>query len=278
MKKNLLIAALAVAGILGGEKAVAANKMVQIKGSDTLLNASQYIAEEYMAKHKDARIAVTGGGSGVGLSALQNGTTDIAMASRNIKPSEVEAAEKRGIKIDEIVLGFDGITIVANKTNPVQNLTSEQLGKIYRGEIKNWKEIGGEDSSIVLLSRDSSSGTHEFFKEHIVRRGNAKGTEEYAGNTLYMPSNEAIKQEISKNKNAIGYLGMGYVDESTKSFTVDGTPATAENVLSKKYPIAREIFWYADKGRTGDVKRIVDFALSPEGQGIVKDEGFVPVK
>ncbi|MGL4404058.1 MAG: phosphate ABC transporter substrate-binding protein [Fusobacteriaceae bacterium] len=277
MKKSLLLA-LVAAGFLVGGKAMAANKMVQIKGSDTLLNASQYIAEEYMAKNKDARIAVTGGGSGVGLSALQNGTTDIAMASRNIKTTEVANIEKTGIKVDEIVLGFDGITLVTNKANGVKNLTSEQLGKVFRGEIKNWKEVGGIDAEIVLLSRDSSSGTHEFFKEHVVRKGNSKGTEEYAPATLYMPSNEAIKKEVASNKNAIGYLGMGYVDNTTNTLFIDGIPANAENVLSKKYPIAREIFWYTAKDRSGDIKGIVDFALSPEGQNIVKEEGFVPAK
>lgn len=276
MKKTLLLA-MVVAGFLVGEKAVA-NKLVQIKGSDTLLNASQYIAEEYMAKNRDARIAVTGGGSGVGISSLQNGTTDIAMASRDIRESEVANIEKNGIKVDEIVLGFDGITLVTNKSNPVQNLTSEQLGKVFRGEIKNWKEVGGPDAEIVLLSRDSSSGTHEFFKEHIVRKGNAKGTEEYAPSTLYMPSNESIKREVATNKFAIGYLGMGYVDNTTNTLKIDGYPANAENVLSKKYPIAREIFWYTAKERSGDIKGIVDFALSPEGQNIVKSEGFVPAK
>ncbi|MGL6100191.1 MAG: PstS family phosphate ABC transporter substrate-binding protein, partial [Fusobacteriaceae bacterium] len=194
------------------------------------------------------------------------------------KTSEIEAVEKKGIKVDEIVLGFDGITLVVNKFNNVKNLTSDQLGKIYRGEIKNWKEVGGLDGEIVLLSRDSSSGTHEFFKEHIVRKGNSKGPEEYAIKTLYMPSNEAIKQEVASNKFAIGYLGMGYVDSSTNSLNIDGIPANAENVLSQKYPIAREIFWYTAKDRNGHAKGIVDFALSNEGQKIVKDEGFVPVK
>lgn len=277
MKKGLLLGLMVVAGMLGGQKALA-NKIVQVKGSDTLLNASQYIAEEFMAKNKEARIAVTGGGSGVGLSALQNGTTDIAMASRGIKSSEVEAIAKNGVTVEEIVLGFDGITLVGNKNNGVANLTSEELGKIYRGEIKNWKEVGGPDGAIVLLSRDSSSGTHEFFKEHIVRKGNAKGPEEYATNTLYMPSNEAIKQEVAKNQFAIGYLGMGYVDNTTKSFNIDGVAASVENVLSKKYPIAREIYWYADKARTGTVKGLVEFAVSPAGQKIVADEGFVPAK
>ncbi|MGL5126047.1 MAG: PstS family phosphate ABC transporter substrate-binding protein [Fusobacteriaceae bacterium] len=277
MKKGFLFGLMVMAGLLGGEKALA-NKVVQVKGSDTLLNASQYIAEEFMAKNKDARIAVTGGGSGVGISALQNGTTDIAMASRNIKQSEIDNIAKKGITVEEIVVGYDGITIVGNKSNNISNLTSDQLGKIYRGEIKNWKEVGGPEGAIVILSRDSSSGTHEFFKEHVVRKGNSKGPEEYATTTLYMPSNEAIKQEVAKNKFAVGYLGMGYVDNTTKSFNIDGVPASAENVLSKKYPIAREIFWYANKARTGTVKNLVDFAVSAEGQKIVKEEGFVPVK
>ncbi|MGL6166949.1 MAG: PstS family phosphate ABC transporter substrate-binding protein [Fusobacteriaceae bacterium] len=277
MKKGFLFGLMVMAGLLGGEKALA-NKVVQVKGSDTLLNASQYIAEKFMAKNKDARIAVTGGGSGVGISALQNGTTDIAMASRNIKQSEIDNIAKKGITVEEIVVGYDGITIVGNKSNNISNLTSDQLGKIYRGEIKNWKEVGGPEGAIVILSRDSSSGTHEFFKEHVVRKGNSKGPEEYATTTLYMPSNEAIKQEVAKNKFAVGYLGMGYVDNTTKSFNIDGVPASAENVLSKKYPIAREIFWYANKARTGTVKNLVDFAVSAEGQKIVKEEGFVPVK
>ncbi|MGL6121062.1 MAG: PstS family phosphate ABC transporter substrate-binding protein, partial [Fusobacteriaceae bacterium] len=208
MKKGFLFGLMVIAGLLGGQKALA-NKIVQVKGSDTLLNASQYIAEEFMAKNKDARVAVTGGGSGVGISALQNGTTDIAMASRNIKQSEIDNIAKKGITVEEIVVGYDGITIVGNKSNNVSNLTSDQLGKIFRGEIKNWKEVGGPEGAIVILSRDSSSGTHEFFKEHVVRKGNSKGPEEYATTTLYMPSNEAIKQEVAKNKFAVGYLGMG---------------------------------------------------------------------
>ncbi|MGL4534791.1 MAG: PstS family phosphate ABC transporter substrate-binding protein [Fusobacteriaceae bacterium] len=277
MKKGFLFGLMVIAGLLGGQKALA-NKIVQVKGSDTLLNASQYIAEEFMAKNKDARVAVTGGGSGVGISALQNGTTDIAMASRNIKQSEIDNIAKKGITVEEIVVGYDGITIVGNKSNNVSNLTSDQLGKIFRGEIKNWKEVGGPEGAIVILSRDSSSGTHEFFKEHVVRKGNSKGPEEYATTTLYMPSNEAIKQEVAKNKFAVGYLGMGYVDNTTKSFNIDGVPASAENVLSKKYPIAREIFWYVNKARTGTVKNLVDFAVSAEGQKIVTEEGFVPVK
>ena len=277
--RNTLIMALVMAGTISfGQIAEARSKVVQLKGSDTILNASQAIAEKYMSTHKGARIAVTGGGSGVGISALINKTTDIAMASRNMKDKEFEQAKARGINVDEIVVGYDGITIIANKSNPLKDIDDKTLGKIFRGEIKNWKEVGGDDAPIVVLSRDSSSGTHEFFKEHIIREGNPKGTQEYGSKTLYMPSNQSIKQEVANNKYAIGYIGMGYMDDSVEAIKVDGVEASRENVLSKKYPIARQVYWYTTKDRDGVVKDLVDFAVSPDGQAIIKDEGFVPVK
>ncbi len=278
LKKGLIAALIVMGGIGLGQRAEAKSGVVQVKGSDTILNASQAIAEKFMSENKDARIAVTGGGSGVGISALINKTTDIAMASRNIKDKEIEQAKAKGINVEEIVVGFDGITIIANKTNPIKDIDDKTLGKVFRGEITNWKELGGDDAEIVVLSRDSSSGTHEFFKEHIIREGNAKGTQEYGAKTLYMPSNEAIKQEIKANKYAIGYIGMGYMDSSVEAVTVDGVAATPENVLNKTYPIAREVFWYADSAREGVVKELVDYAVSPKGQEIIKNEGFVPVK
>ena len=277
--RNTLIMALVMAGTISfGQIAEARSKVVQLKGSDTILNASQAIAEKYMSTHKGARIAVTGGGSGVGISALINKTTDIAMASRNMKDKEFEQAKTRGINVDEIVVGYDGITIIANKSNPLKDIDDKTLGKIFRGEIKNWKEVGGDHAPIVVLSRDSSSGTHEFFKEHIIREGNPKGTQEYGPKTLYMPSNQSIKQEVANNKYAIGYIGMGYMDDSVEAIKVDGVEASRENVLSKKYPIARQVYWYTTKDRDGVVKDLVDFAVSPDGQAIIKDEGFVPVK
>ena len=255
-----------------------AAKIIQIKGSDTILSTSQSIAEEYMMSHKGAKIAVVGGGSGVGISSLINGTNDIAMSSRDIKKSEIEEAAKKGLKVREIPIGFDGITIVTNKDNTVKNISSKDLGRIYRGEIKNWKELGGKDAEIVVLSRDSSSGTHEFFKESIVREGNSKGTQEYGPQTLYMPSNEAIKQEVLANKNSIGYMGMGYVDSTLNSLTVNDVAPTIDNVLTKKYPISRAVFWIASETVSKEVQDVIDYALSPEGQEIVKSEGFVPVK
>lgn len=275
MKKFILMSLI---GMLGLSNSAMASKIIQVKGSDTIVNVSQYIVEEYMMGNRDARIAVTGGGSGVGISSLINGTADIGMASRNIKEKELKAASEKGTKIDEVVIGFDGITMIVNKANKLSNLTHEQLGKIFRGEITNWKELGGEDGEIVVLSRDSSSGTHEFFKEHIVRDENKMKTAEYGKNVLYMPSNEAIKQEVLSNKNAIGYIGMGYVDNKIKSLLVDGVAPTVENVGNKTYPIAREIYWYVKETDNKTVNNLVDYALSSQGQEIVKSEGFVPVK
>ncbi|MGX6591394.1 PstS family phosphate ABC transporter substrate-binding protein [Cetobacterium ceti] len=277
MKKALAMGLMLLVGGFGLSKSAMASRVVQMKGSDTILNVSQYLAEEYMLENKDARIAVTGGGSGVGIASLINGTGDIGMASRNIKSKEIEMAKEKGIDIKEVVIGFDGITIIENKNNPVKNISSKDLGKIFRGEITNWKEIGGNDAPIVVLSRDSSSGTHEFFKEHIVRNNNPKGTEEYGIKTLYMPSNEAIKQEVETNINAIGYIGMGYVDKNVKSINVDNIEPNVSNVSSKKYPIAREIYWYVKKEDNKTVNGLVNYALSKDGQEIVKEEGFVPI-
>lgn len=276
MRKFFLMGLMAMMGAYS--TTAMASKVVQVKGSDTIVNVSQYIAEEYMGKNKDARIAVTGGGSGVGISSLINGTADIGMASRNIKDKEVKAAEEKGLKLKEVVLGYDGITVIVNDSNKVNDLTHQDLAKIFRGEITNWKELGGDDATIVVLSRDSSSGTHEFFKEHIIREENTKKDAEYGKNTLYMPSNEAIKQEAKSNKYAIGYIGMGYMDKSVKSLKVDSIEPSVQNVADKKYPIAREIYWYVIDTDNKDVNGLVDFALSADGQRVVADEGFVPAK
>ena len=178
--------------VLAGMGAYAKSSVVQIKGSDTILNASQAIVEEYMKTNKKARIAVTGGGSGVGIASLINKTADIAMASRNIKSSEVEALKKEGINIDEVVLGYDGITVIINHGNHIKDLDTKTLAGIFSGEITNWKELGGDDAKIVVLSRDSSSGTHAYFKEEVLRGGDKKSVVEYGQDTLYMPSNLSL--------------------------------------------------------------------------------------
>ncbi|MGL5088288.1 MAG: phosphate ABC transporter substrate-binding protein [Cetobacterium sp.] len=276
IKKFFLMSLLSMMGTYS--TTAMASKVIQVKGSDTIVNVSQYIAEEYMGKNKDARIAVTGGGSGVGISSLINGTADIGMASRNIKEKEIKAAEEKGLKLKEVVIGYDGITVIVNENNKLENITHLDLAKIFRGEITNWKELGGDNAKIVVLSRDSSSGTHEFFKEHVVREENSKKDAEYGKATLYMPSNESIKQEAKSNKYAIGYIGMGYVDKTVKSLSVDSIMPNVQNVADKKYPIAREIFWYVIETNNKTVNGLVDFALSKDGQRVVADEGFVPAK
>lgn len=262
--------------VLAGMGAYAKSSVVQIKGSDTILNASQTIVEEYMKTNKKARIAVTGGGSGVGIASLINKTADIAMASRNIKSSEVEALKKEGINVEEVVLGYDGITVIINHNNHIKDLDKKTLAGIFAGEITNWKELGGDDAKIVVLSRDSSSGTHAYFKEEVLRGGDAKSLVEYGQDTLYMPSNQAILQEVAKSKYAIGYIGMGYMNDTVDSVAVNGIKPTFETVADKTYPIAREVFWYVDSARDGVTKEVVDFAVSSKGQEIVKEEGFVP--
>lgn len=274
MKKSFLAGMLILGALFTGCGGAKESKVIQAKGSDTILNVTQGIAEEFMQKNPKAKIAVTGGGSGVGISALLNKTTDIAMASRAMKQSEIDKAKELGIGVEEVVLGFDGITLIVNQNNQVKGLDSVTLGKIFRGEITNWKEVGGDDAKIVALSRDSSSGTHEFFKEHVIR-GGEKNNLEYGPETLYMPSNEAIKQEVKSNKYAIGYIGMGYMDDSVHSLSIDGIAPSKENVSNKTYPIAREVYWYVPSERTGTMKELVDFAISADGQSIVESEGFI---
>lgn len=254
------------------------NKLIQLKGSDTILSLSQAVAEDYMKTHKGAKISVTGGGSGTGIAAKLNKTVDIAMASREMKDAEWAKAKSAGLDLQEITIAYDGITIIVNKSNPVKNLTTEQLREIFMGTVKNWKEVGGPDEKIVVLSRDSSSGTHVYFKEHILRKGNEKGPEEYSKEALFLPSNEALKSQVEKTKGAIAYIGMGYMENTVKEVTVNGVEATLANVKAKKYPISRAVYWYADKTVSGTAKDLISFMLSPKGQEIVKKEGFVPVK
>ena len=254
------------------------NKLVQLKGSDTILSLSQSVAEEFMKVNKKSKISVTGGGSGTGIAAKLNKTIDIALASREMKDAEWAKAKSAGLNLQEITVAYDGITIITNKSNPVKNLTTTKLRDIFMGNIKNWKDLGGADEKIIVLSRDSSSGTHVYFKEHVLRKGNEKGPEEYSSSALFLPSNEALKQQVENSKGAIAYIGMGYMDNSVKEVTVNGVEATLANVKAKKYPISRAVYWYADKTVSGTAKDLISFMLSPKGQEIVKKEGFVPVK
>lgn len=273
----LLVITLA-AGCGGGKKAI------QIKGSDTMVNLGQAWSEEFMKQNPEISIAVTGGGSGTGIAALIGGTTDIAQASRNMEPKEIELAREKGIEPKEIHVANDGITLVVNPKNPVSRLTIKQLSDIYIGRIKNWKEVGGPDLKIVALSRERNSGTHVFFLEHVVKLGEKKNKNEFAPAILMMPSSQAIIEEVKSNPSAIGYVGLGYLTNEEKALEVARNPGSAyvkpsvQTVTSNRYPISRSLLFYTNGKPAGDVKSFVDYILSPAGQKMVLKMDFVPIK
>ncbi|MDD5130429.1 MAG: phosphate ABC transporter substrate-binding protein [Candidatus Omnitrophica bacterium] len=261
----------------------AADKSIQIKGSDTMVNLGQAWAEKYMEKNAGDFVAVTGGGSGTGLSSLISGTCDIAMSSRNIKEKEIALAKQKGVNPYEIKVALDGLAVVVHPANPISKLTLDQLSDIFTGKISNWKEVGGVDQKIVVLSREVNSGTHVYFKEHVLRKGDASGKEEFSPGALLLSSSQAIADEVAGNSSAIGYYGMGYISKKQKHIDVakDEKSAyinpTIENVISGKYPISRPLFLYTNGQPEGLIKKFVDYALSKEGQEIVVVTDFVPV-
>jgi phosphate transport system substrate-binding protein len=254
-------------------------------GSDTIVNLALAWAEAYQKIKPDVSISVTGGGSGTGLTSLINKTVDIANASRQIKPEELAAAKAAGLNPQEFVIARDAIAVIVNPENPVQHLTIEQLSKIYRGEINNWKEVGGEDRPIVRLSRETNSGTHVYFLEAVVRLGNSKDKTIFSRATLLLPSSEGIISEVRDNPNAIGYDGLGYVTSEVKVLAISSlaTPdvyvlPSAATVSDNTYVISRNLYMYTQDVPTGAIKEYLDWILSPEAQQIVVDLGFVPVK
>ena len=253
---------------------------LQVKGSDTVVNASQMVSEEFMKSYPHIFVAVTGGGSGVGIASLINKTCSVATASREMKPKEIETANKRGVFPKEYVIAYDGVAVIVNRNNPVDKLTIEDLHKIYTGKATNWKEFGGKDLPIVTLSRDVSSGTYEYFKEEVVLLMKKGSTEEFSSTTLLLSSSQAIVEEVVGNEAAIGYLGMGYLSDRAKAVQVskDGTfyEPSVDNVLTKSYPLSRGLYFYTDGEPQGITKIFIDFALSPTGQEQFMKTGFVP--
>ena len=250
---------------------VFAAESIVIKGSTTVLPIAQAALEAYMKKNPGVQISLSGGGSGEGIKALIDKTTDIATSSREIKKEEVTLAETKGVKPVTHVVAYDAIIPVVHPKNKVTNLSIDQLSQIYQGKITNWKEVGGADLKIVVISRDSSSGTFESWDHFIMKK--AKVTPQ----AQMLASNGAIVTAVSKNRYAIGYLGMGYVNKSLKPLPVDGVKASVETALSKKYPLSRELYMYTDDEPTGEVAKFIAFVKSSEGQKIVAKEGFVPL-
>jgi phosphate transport system substrate-binding protein len=257
---------------------------IQNKGSDTLVNVALGWAEAYAQVRPEVQVAVTGGGSGTGIAALINGTVDMANASRRIKLEEREQFEANGVDPAEHEVAGDAIAIVVHPSNPVEQLTIPQLSAIFSGAITNWRELGGEDRPIVLLSRESNSGTHVFFLEEVVRQGDKEDHTLFSPDTLLMPSSEGISTEVRQNPNAIGYDGLGYVTDDQKMVAVAGDGGapyvlpSVETVKDGSYPIARGLYVYTSGEPAGTIRAYLDWILSPEGQAIVKEQGFVPLR
>ena len=276
-----LVAALAAGGC--SRKQTGASSL-QIKGSDTMVNLGQAWAESFMKKNPSSSIAVTGGGSGTGIAALISNTCDIAELSREMKPEEFELARKNGIEPRQITVALDGLAVVVHPANPISRLTLDQLAMIFSGTIVNWKEVGGADLPIVILSREVNSGTHVYFKEHVLRRGRAESREEFATGALMLSSSQAIADEVAQNPGAVGYYGMGYITPKQKVLAIardaasPPIPPTQETVLNHSYPISRPLLMVTKGSPEGLAARFLAFVLSLEGQQIVAKLDFVPVQ
>ena len=271
MKKIILTAVILISALFGAQAQ-------KIKGSDTVLPLSQKAAENFMNINKDKTVTVTGGGSGVGISALLEGTTDLAQVSRKIKFDEKQKLQESGKSVKEVIAAYDALAIVVHPSNKVGKLTREQLEGIFTGKIKNWKEVGGEDLKIIPYSRETSSGTYEFFKESVLKNKN------YMNGIMSMPATGAIVQSINQTRGAIGYIGLAYLNKDTKAVHVSydkGNTYTEPSIANAKngsYPVVRPLYYYYVTSAEGKVKPFIDYVLSAEGQKIVAEIGFITVK
>ncbi len=269
--KTVLVSIIALAFAINGQAQ-------RIKGSDTMLPLSQKEAEVYMKNTGGSKVTVTGGGSGVGIAALIDGTTDLAQSSRKIKMDEKLKLQDAGVTYKEVIAAYDALAVVVHPSNSVGQLTREQLEGIFTGKIKNWKEVGGEDLKIIVYSRETSSGTYEFFKDNVLNKKN------FASNVLSMPATGAIIQSVSQTKGAIGYVGLAYIDKGIKTLKVSYDKGksfvapTMESAKNKTYPIVRPLYYYYSTKVEKSVKPFITFILSADGQKLVEQVGYVPIK
>jgi phosphate transport system substrate-binding protein len=281
----VMLSGLAALLVLGGcsRQSQQANS-IQIKGSDTMVNLGQAWAEAFMQANPKVSVAVTGGGSGTGIAALLSKTCDIAELSRELNPEEIDMAMQKGFQPKQIIVALDGLAVVVHPANPLSRLTMDQLAEIFSGSVRNWKEVGGSDLAIVVLSREVNSGTHVYFKEHVLRRSRKESQVEFAANALMLSSSQAIADEVAQNPGAIGYFGMGYISAKEKALAIAkdaNSPyiqPTIEHVISQDYPISRPLLMVTRGQPLGLVASFINYVLSAEGQKIVAKIDFVPVK
>ncbi len=250
---------------------------VTVKGSDTMVILGQKWAEVYMQKNPDAKIQVTGGGSGTGIAALINGTTSIAEASRPMKPQEIASAESRqGGKVKEEPVALDALSVYIHETNPLQAASLPTLRKIYTGQITNWKEVGGSDAPIVLYSRENNSGTYVFFKEHVLQN------DDFDPTAQTLPGTASVVNAVANDRNGIGYGGIAYAQgiralRIKKDDLAPAVEGTLENAQSGKYGLARELYFYFFPGKNDSADAFAAWVLTPEGQKVVSDVGYYPL-
>ena len=271
MRKTILTIAIIASCVIGAQAQ-------KIKGSDTMLPLSQKVAESFMKANNSKTVTVTGGGSGVGISALLEGTTDLAQSSRKIKFDERQKLQGAGKNVKEVITAYDALAVVVHPSNKVKNLTREQLEGIFTGKIKNWKEVGGDDLRIIPYARETSSGTYEFFKESVLKNKN------YMNGIMSMPATGAVVQSISQTRGAISYIGLAYLNKNVKAIHVSydkGKTYTEPSIINAKnesYPIVRPLYYYYITSAENIVKPFLDYSLSSAGQKIAYDLGFITVK
>ena len=286
----LLVTALVLTSCGGGETTTGntptLSGSIKIIGSNTVTPLSAVWAEEFMGVNPKVNIAVSGPGSGAGIAALIDGTTDICQSSRLITTKEIEQAEAKGVTPNEIQVASDALSVIVHPSNPVSELTTAQLSAIYTNRITNWKELGGNDAPIVAMARDTNSGTHVFFKEHVVQMAGlstADKTLEYGNKVLLLPSTEEGVNQVASNPNGIFYAGLGYVTGTVKSLGIKKTASdlavvpSVTTALDGTYPISRPLLYYTNGAPTGVIKEFIDYCLSAKGQEQVKEVGYVPL-
>ena len=271
---NVALAGLfALLGIMGAGTQAATAESITIDGSTTVGPIAKAFAEYYMGLHQDVNITVSESGSGNGAKSLINGACDIAAMSRFMKEKEFSAAVEKGIQPVAHVVAMDGIALIVHPANPIKNITVEQARDIYLGNIKNWNELGGPNQDIVVISRDTNSGTYETFEGLVMNKQKMGEKVEYLG------SNGAIRQKVQSTQAAIGYVGLGFLDRTVKALVVSGIEPNRQTVASGRYPIARPLYLFTNgfPELGGTVHAFVTLHLSPKGQEIIEAIGFVPV-